>query len=206
MFLSQLGSARKHLAAVINVIANEIDRNPFLIFKLHGYEIIHELRRYGIEAISETVTIPDLASLAAAEPLEIYKDEKNIALEEIDFSVLEDMREKLLSLLTEKPVFYSRDFKQVLDQLYRKMARKIARENIMTAGLITNADERAAHYERYSNVAITLDECNRLADCRIHGEPGGYGKFTEILIKRVPGAFGMMLRCLSLFQLSNPDR
>ena len=89
----------KHLAAVINVIANEIDRNPFLIFKLHGYDIIHELRRFGIEAISDTVTIPDLASLAVAEPAESYQKENTLALEEIDFSVLEDMREKLLSLL-----------------------------------------------------------------------------------------------------------
>ncbi|RLD31163.1 MAG: helicase SNF2, partial [Bacteroidetes bacterium] len=84
----------KHLAAVINVIANEIDRNPFIIFKLHGYDIIHELQRIGIEAISETVTIPDLASLAVAEPVESYQSEHTMALDEIDFSVLEDMREK----------------------------------------------------------------------------------------------------------------
>ncbi len=193
----------KHLAAVINVIANEIDRNPFLIFKLHGFDIIHELRRYGIEAISDTVTIPDLASLAVAEPLEIYKAEKNIALEEIDFSVLEDMREKLLSLLTEKPVFYSRDFKQVLDKLYRKMARKIARDNMMTAGLTPIPDQRASHYERYSSVAITLDECNRLVDCRIHGEPGGYWKVYRTVDKE--GAWGFrndaeMLKFISTIQ------
>ena len=161
----------KHLAAVINVIANEIDRNPFLIFKLHGYDIIHELQAFGIEAISDTVTVPDLASLAVEEPVKGYQTEKTIALEEIDFSVLEDMREKLLSLLSEKPVFYSKDFKQVLDKLYRKTARKIARENMMTAGLTRIPDHHASHYERYSGVTITLDECNRLVDCRIHGEP-----------------------------------
>ena len=94
-----------HLAAVINVIANEIDRNPFLIFKLHGYDIIRKLQSIGIEAISETVTIPNLASLAVAEPVESYQTDKTIApdeidssmLDEIDFSVLEEMREKLLS-------------------------------------------------------------------------------------------------------------
>ncbi len=163
----------KHLAAVINVIANEIDRNPFLIFKLHGYDIIHELRRYGIEAISDTVTIPDLASLAVAEPVEDYQTEKTIALEEIDFSVLEDMREKLLSLLSENPVFYSKDFKKVLDKLYRKTARKIARENMMATGSSVQQDHHSSHYENYLGVAITLDECNCLVDCRIHGEPGG---------------------------------
>jgi uncharacterized Zn finger protein len=163
----------KHLAAVINVIANEIDRNPFLIFKLHGYDIIHELQRFGIEAISDTVTIPDLASLALAEPVESYQTDKTIALEEIDFSVMEDMREKLLSLLSEKPVFSSKDFKKVLDKLYRKTARKIARENMMATGSSVQQDHHSSHYERYLGVAITLNECNCLVDCKIHGEPGG---------------------------------
>ncbi len=171
----------KHLAAVINVIANEIDRNPFLIFKLHGYDIIRKLQRIGIEAISETVTIPNLASLAVAEPVESYQTDKTIApdeidssmLDEIDFSVLEEMREKLLSLLSEKPVFHSKDFKLVLDKLYRKTARRITRENMMTAGITRIPDHRASHYEKYSGIAVILDECSRLVDFRIHGEPGG---------------------------------
>jgi len=163
----------KHLAAVINVIANEIDRNPFLIFKLHGYDIIHELRSLGIEAISDTVTIPNFASLAVAEPAEDYHREKTMALEEIDFSILEDMREKLLSLLPEKPVFHSKDFKKVLDTLYRKTSRKIARENMASAGLSHIPDQHSSHYERYSGIVIVLDRLNGLAKCRIHGEPGG---------------------------------
>jgi len=163
----------KHLAAVINVIANEIDRNPFLIFKLHGYDIIHKLRSIGIEAISDTVTIPDLASLAVADPEENYLTKTNKTLEEIDFSTLETMREKLLSLLPENPVFYSKDFKKVLDSLYRKTARRIARENMMTAGSPGIADTHSKHYERYPGLDITLDEHNRLSDCRIYGEPGG---------------------------------
>ncbi len=163
----------KHLAAVINVIANEIDRNPFLIFKLHGYDIIQNLRSRGIEAISETVTIPDLASLAVAEPPGRYQRENTMALEEIDFSVLGDLREQLLSLLTENPVFYSKDFKTLLDKCYRKTARKIARENFMTSGISRVPDHLASHYEKYGGVSITLDECSRLTDSKIQGEPGG---------------------------------
>ena len=166
----------KHLAAVINVIANEIDRNPFLIFKLHGYDIIRELRLMGIEAISDTVTIPDGASLVATEPVEDYRSENTMTLEEIDFSVLEDMREQLLSLLPEKPVFHSKDFKHLLDTFYRKTARKIARENRMNAGSPGIPDSHSRHYERYASMRISLDECNRLDECRIYGEPGGAWK------------------------------
>lgn len=166
----------KHLAAVINVIANEIDRNPFLIFKLHGYDIIQKLRSIGIEAISDTVTIPDRSSLMVAEPVEDYRSEPSMALEEIDFSVLEDMREKLLSLLPGNPVFYSKDFKQILDTFYRKTARKIARENMMSAGSPGIPEPPSRHYERYEGMVITLDEQNRLSSCRIFGEPGGSWK------------------------------
>jgi len=194
----------KHLAAVINVIANEIDRNPFLIFKLHGYDIIHELQRYGIEAISDTVTIPDLASLAVAEPVESYKTEKTIVLEEIDFSVLEDMREKLLSLLSEKPVFYSTDFKKVLDKLYRKTAKKIARENMMATGSSVQQDHHSSHYERYSGVAITLDECNRLADSKIHGEPGGTWRIYRTVDKEGAWSFRDDLEMLKFMSKIEP--
>ena len=194
----------KHLAAVINVIANEIDRNPFLIFKLHGYDIIHELQRYGIEAISDTVTIPDLVSLSVTEPVESYKMEKTIALDEIDFSVLEDMREKLLSLLSENPVFYSKDFKKVLDKLYRKTARKIARENMMTTGSSVQQDHHSSHYERYSGVTITLDECNCLVDCKIRGEPGGPWRVYRTVDKKGTWGFRNDLEMLKFILKIEP--
>jgi len=164
----------KHLAAVINVIASEIDRNPFLIFKLHGYNIIEELQRNGLEAISDSVTIPDLASLAVAESMEIYQAENIMALEEIDFSVLEGMREKLLSLLSERPVFSSRDFKKVLDILYRKTARWIAREHRNTAVVSGEDGSPWVHYERCQGVAVSLNESSGLVGCRIECEPGSH--------------------------------
>ena len=53
----------KHLAAVINLVANEIDKNPFLIFKLHGFDIISELKKAGLESIEESILIPELQTL-----------------------------------------------------------------------------------------------------------------------------------------------
>ncbi len=34
----------KHIAAVIYIIANEIDRDPFLVFKLHNFDIMKRLK------------------------------------------------------------------------------------------------------------------------------------------------------------------
>jgi len=120
--------------------------------------------------------------------VESYQTEHTMALDEIDFSVLEDMREKLLSLLSEKPVFYSKDFKTMLDKLYRKTARNITRENMMTSGISRIPDHLALHYERYSGVTITLDECSRLTDSKIHGEPGGIWRVYRTADKE--GAWG----------------
>lgn len=39
----------KHLAAVIYLIANEIDLNPFKVLELHGLDVIKELSKQGIE-------------------------------------------------------------------------------------------------------------------------------------------------------------
>ena len=62
----------KHLAAVINIIANEIDRNPFIIFRLHGYDITGELKKRGMEAVEEEVPIPGYEMLLAEEEGAVY--------------------------------------------------------------------------------------------------------------------------------------
>ena len=50
----------KHLAAVINVIANEIDRNPFLLFRFHDYDIVDELSKHDLDASTGSAGIFDL--------------------------------------------------------------------------------------------------------------------------------------------------
>ena len=34
----------KHLAAVVYLIANEIDKNPFLVFEMHGFDLLAAIR------------------------------------------------------------------------------------------------------------------------------------------------------------------
>jgi uncharacterized Zn finger protein len=37
----------KHIAAVIYIIANEIDMNPFLVFELHNYDLLEDIGKYS---------------------------------------------------------------------------------------------------------------------------------------------------------------
>ncbi|MDI3521790.1 MAG: hypothetical protein PWR04_1778, partial [Anaerophaga sp.] len=99
----------KHLAAVINVIANEIDRNPFVVFKIHGFDIIEELKKKGLEAVDERVTIPATDEWKVEAGGDFDEAMINGDVDNIDFSGIRDLREDLLSLLEEKPLFYSSD-------------------------------------------------------------------------------------------------
>jgi uncharacterized Zn finger protein len=40
----------KHLAAIIYVVANEIDKNPFLVFDLHQFDLLAALEKAGFSA------------------------------------------------------------------------------------------------------------------------------------------------------------
>ena len=44
----------KHMAAVLYLIANEIDKNPFIVFQLHGFDLFNELEKAGYASNEET--------------------------------------------------------------------------------------------------------------------------------------------------------
>jgi len=56
----------KHLAAVIYLLAHEIDADPFLVFRLRGVDLIGELERRGLHlATAAEAALPDPRNLLA---------------------------------------------------------------------------------------------------------------------------------------------
>ncbi|MBN2534746.1 MAG: DEAD/DEAH box helicase [Spirochaetales bacterium] len=110
----------KHLAAVIYIIANEIDKNPFIIFNLHKYDILGTFKQAG----KTEEDIVSMDSLLEEKPDKYsYFQEK---LEHLDFSIIPDMLESQARLLTPKPLFYLKnDFKEILHKMYHVMRKKI---------------------------------------------------------------------------------
>jgi len=121
----------KHLAAVIYIIANEIDKNPFLIFELHGLNILDELRKqgYGTDASQKK----DIHSLS--EILKKAKPEWSAGIESpkipetfftnLDFSRIPRLWPELVGVLSDQPLFVlSEDFKKVLARAYKTVNRK----------------------------------------------------------------------------------
>ncbi|WP_298524254.1 DEAD/DEAH box helicase [uncultured Methanobrevibacter sp.] len=107
-------SVCKHIAGLVYVIAREIDRDPFLIFRLQGLDLIDTL---NLE--DKKTDIRDID--------ELFKGEDVIADGEADFSKIPNLHSQILNLLDENPVFYSTDFKSILDYTYRTRKRFLKR-------------------------------------------------------------------------------
>jgi len=115
----------KHMAAVLFLVANEIDKNPFVVFDLHQFDLVAALQESGYtDAGGESVPIVGIAELQQA----IGKGNSAFTFDEqqfaaLDFSSIPDCRENLLRLLSDKPVFYPEgDFKKNLGIAYKNIA------------------------------------------------------------------------------------
>ncbi len=113
----------KHLAAVVYLIANEIDKNPFLVFEMHGFDLLGAIRG---ERGEEEQAIVGIESLVAAKEEEYNYFAEN--LEQIDFATVPDLYPASSQLLTEFPLFYLKnDFKNILLDAYKRVARATRR-------------------------------------------------------------------------------
>jgi uncharacterized Zn finger protein len=147
----------KHMAAVLYLIANEIDKNPFVVFDLHGFDLVAALGESGYaEAGSESVPVTRLSQLQQAV---VSGSAPNISEEALwtvpDFSLVPECRENLLRLLTDKPVFYPEgDFKKTLAALYKRTAA--SRERV--AGAVPDLSAAQLHALQATETAVlTLD-------------------------------------------------
>lgn len=113
----------KHLAAVIYKVSMEIDNNPFLVFSLHGVDLLGELNRRGFTTASEAdLEIEDISTIINVESVDLnVHQEVNI----LDYTTLSDLVGALPRLLKPSPVFYnSGDFLS----LYQKELQFVAKE------------------------------------------------------------------------------
>lgn len=120
----------KHMAAVLFLIANEIDKNPFLVFNLKGFDLLQALSQAGHAEQQTEVLIPTLHSLW--QPFDPEKPERPVDeqwLQKLDFTQIPDCSEQLLALLKPKPLFYHQaDFKNSLARALQQAARYTNKE------------------------------------------------------------------------------
>lgn len=112
----------KHLAAVIYMVANEIDKNPFIALELHGFDLLAELEEQHSNT-GNTVSIPSIESLV--EPLSKTATTAPAAMPLMDYSQIMS-EQKLPNLLKPAPVFYPKDFKLLLENIYKEIPKEVA--------------------------------------------------------------------------------
>lgn len=102
----------KHLAAVIYKTSMEIDNNPFLVFSLHGVDLMAELEKRGITAADSTEMM-EVEHTSA-----VYATMEQMQLREVpeqmpDYTLLSDLTLPLSNLLPSSPAFcHNGDFQQ----------------------------------------------------------------------------------------------
>lgn len=128
----------KHIAGLVYMIALEIDKDPFLIFKLRGLDLLDSL---NLEI--EPTSVKDIS--------ELFENSDTPEDSQLDFSKIPDLHAQIFQLLDENPVFYAKDFKGILDSVYKSMARfsKSRCENYIRQGPGT--------YEGYAEVDFEFD-------------------------------------------------
>ena len=147
----------KHLASVIYLVANEIDKNPFLVFELHGFELGKELEKLNV-GVKEQEQIP------IKKVQELYQTEKTKKgskwsfepelLEQLDFTQIPESKLSLLTILGDHPVFFpDKDFKVVLGEIYDKISKNVSRKL-----KVAQTYEEDSFYENIDDLKIIVNE------------------------------------------------
>jgi len=120
----------KHLAAVYYLLANEIDQNPFLLFKLRGLPEEELLAGVGFAAFDAAARETDpfvpcaaVPPCAAPGPGTAAPAAAAALTELLPALARREEREAFFDLLTEAPLFYPYgNFKKILRQVYHNVA------------------------------------------------------------------------------------
>jgi len=99
----------KHIAAVIYLIANEVDKNPFLLFELHNFDIFAALAKQDllVEPHSNpaiTAAQQLIVKTVPAKGEALSREERDRLFDRLDFSQIPPVRDELLSLLGHGPL------------------------------------------------------------------------------------------------------
>ncbi|GHV12417.1 helicase [Fibrobacterales bacterium] len=97
----------KHLASVVYILSREIDNNPFLVFSLHGVDLIEELKKRNIFiADQKNAEIPTLEQLLKVKKTTDEIVPVDAVYQRVDFSQLQNISDALVQLLPDAPPFY----------------------------------------------------------------------------------------------------
>jgi len=115
----------KHLAAVFYLFANEVDKDPFLLFQLKGLKKTDMVKMAGVNTESAQIKTISMSD-KFIEFSELKHKKVNINIDDFEFSFPKYDIKQLLSLLAENPPFYnSGNFKTFIENIFNFTSLKI---------------------------------------------------------------------------------
>lgn len=149
----------KHLAAVLYLVANEIDKDPFLVFELRSFDLFKALEGVGYTAGAGKKARVLKANYLWEGGTNGQFAGETPAYSEIDYTRIPNIGESLFRILGEQPVFFpSGDFKKELRQAYRSVSRNLNKELEVFAAAEEQYPATAFFPEQVEWVSIILDE------------------------------------------------
>lgn len=154
----------KHIAAVVYMVGLEIDNNPFLVFKLHGVDILGELKRRGVDIDEKrNITIPkwqDAMSLVL--PSVVVDKEVSAVPEILDFSKIQELGSALMRILPDEPPFYKNGnflklYVENLDMAKRQTKLLLAKKTNIAA-VFKNISVGETTLSSSHNIVITMQD------------------------------------------------
>ena len=108
--------ACKHIAGLYYIAIAEIDKDPFILFSLKGFDLI---KYYDIK---NEINVPYPLQL------EFIKQDEKIGIKDDDVDIIKLTlnRDFILSMLESNPPFAPIDYKDVMEQFYKKVTRELS--------------------------------------------------------------------------------
>ena len=168
----------KHLAAVIYIIANEIDKNPFLVFQLHDFDVLGEVSsRYSVGKTSG-IRVNAFVDFFEDKFAEIAKIKDDI-FDDIDFSYIEPMSDKLLKIIQGSPIFAEKDFKKNLQKAHKLLPKGLLKWKL---------EEKKAIIEDLvlgDNLEIFVSETAKIAEFRFVSTEGEVRDYKKVTLEKL---------------------
>ena len=103
-----------HKMAVLQYLAFEVDKDPLLVFKLQGCNLLDLLN-----------TDEELNNIKTGEEVfNLYEDTQSDSINSlVDYSGIPDLYNEIFFLLNDDTVFFKKDFKKILGSAYKSFAR-----------------------------------------------------------------------------------
>ena len=172
----------KHLAAVIYLIANEVDQNPFLVFLLKGLDLLAELatENFGVGGMETVLAITDLYTDDLPDSPSDDEDwtPNETARATLDFATIPTLGDSLLGLLEPEVTFTKSNFYKDLGKAYKLFSKPV------TDKVVVN------HPEPSDSLELQLDELLDLRKINIFSEHGEARPLPHFAIADLMGWLG----------------